>query len=46
MPELEQALLDIEDFGWCIIEECGCRVEPDGACIHGNTSPLVREGLC
>jgi len=24
---------------------CGCRVEPDGSCEHGNWSPLILLGL-
>ena len=29
----------------CIELECGCLVEPDGSCWHGNNSPLLEAGL-
>lgn len=42
--ELNEALEDIEACGYCTLE-CGCNVEPDGKCCHGNKSPLLELGL-
>ena len=38
-------LYDIMNDGIAILDECGCSVEPDGVCYHGNESPLLRLGL-
>ena len=40
LDELE----DIMDTG-CAELSCGCVVEPDGTCCHGNQSPLLELGL-
>jgi len=29
----------------CIELDCGCVVEPDGSCPHGNRSPLIDWGM-
>jgi hypothetical protein len=38
---------DLHDIAWEGVAECcdGCRVEPDGQCPHGFSSPLIILGL-
>jgi hypothetical protein len=41
--EIEE-LEEIMSEGVAVLD-CGCRVEPDGVCRHGNRSPLLILGL-
>lgn len=42
---VQTVMAESERNGSVTIPECGCVVEPDGQCEHGNESPLLTAGL-
>lgn len=45
VEELTEDHLDEIYLTGCVTLKCGCVVEPDGACPHGNKSPLIELGI-
>lgn len=43
--EILEILAEVLEKGVVEIEECGCVVELDGVCPHGNESPLLEACL-
>lgn len=39
--EIQAMLMDAMSAGVVEIEDCGCVVELDGSCPHGNQSPFI-----